>query len=181
MPYPDKCPICRSLLAFPDTSAIAPVRCSVCNTRFKISGRITERIEFDDYYELLEVPSHAAYADIEKACRVKILEYHPDHNPDDPEAAQEKLRRVIEARDILTDRGKRTEYDFIFHARTLRRWKSSGRSVADKNNVPGNEKQKYEGIDHLKDEIEDMKSGKSGNGWSRVLSCLAKLRKKLRW
>ena len=39
-----------------------------------------------DYYKLLDLPRNATEADIKKAYRRLAMKFHPDRNPDDPEA-----------------------------------------------------------------------------------------------
>ena len=68
-----------------------------------------------DYYKLLDVPRNAAEADIKKAYRRLAMKYHPDRNPDDPEA-EHKFKDCKEAYEILCDAKKRAVYDQFGHA-----------------------------------------------------------------
>jgi molecular chaperone DnaJ len=68
-----------------------------------------------DYYKLLEVPRNASEADIKKAYRRLAMKYHPDRNPDDPDA-EHKFKDAKEAYEILTDPQKRAAYDQFGHA-----------------------------------------------------------------
>ena len=68
-----------------------------------------------DYYEVLGVSKEASEDDIKKAYRKLAVRYHPDKNPDDPEAA-EKFREATEAYEILKDDKKRKQYDQFGHA-----------------------------------------------------------------
>jgi molecular chaperone DnaJ len=68
-----------------------------------------------DYYKVLDVPKNAADADIKKAFRRLAMKYHPDRNPDDPEA-ENKFKEAKEACEILTDPQKRAAYDQHGHA-----------------------------------------------------------------
>lgn len=61
-------------------------------------------------YEELEVEKTATPDEIKKAYRKKSKKVHPDHNPDDPEAA-EKFGALTRAYDILMDEDKRKRYD----------------------------------------------------------------------
>lgn len=63
-----------------------------------------------DYYEVLGISKDATEAEIKKAFRQKAMEYHPDRNPDNPEAA-EKFKEATEAYDILSNPEKRSAYD----------------------------------------------------------------------
>lgn len=63
-----------------------------------------------DYYQLLEVSKDASQEDVKRAYRKKALKYHPDRNPDDPEAEQ-KFKEVSEAYEVLSDENKRQMYD----------------------------------------------------------------------
>lgn len=68
-----------------------------------------------DYYEILEVDSDASQDEIKKAYREKAMEYHPDRNPDDPEA-EKKFKQASEAYDVLSDPETRQRYDRYGHA-----------------------------------------------------------------
>jgi len=68
-----------------------------------------------DYYDVLGVDSNASQDEIKKAYRKKAMEYHPDRNPDDPDAEQ-KFKQASEAYDILSDPETRQRYDRYGHA-----------------------------------------------------------------
>lgn len=68
-----------------------------------------------DYYEVLGLEKNASLDEIKKAYRKLALQYHPDRNPGDAEAA-EKFKEVNEANDVLSDQEKRTRYDRYGHA-----------------------------------------------------------------
>jgi DnaJ family protein B protein 4 len=64
-----------------------------------------------DYYKILDIPKNASDKDIKKAYRKLALKWHPDKNPDNKEAAEEKFKDVAEAYSILSDQQKRELYD----------------------------------------------------------------------
>lgn len=68
-----------------------------------------------DYYEVLGVSKSASDDEIKKAYRKLAIQYHPDKNPDNAEAA-EKFREATEAYEILKDETKRKQYDQFGHA-----------------------------------------------------------------
>jgi molecular chaperone DnaJ len=68
-----------------------------------------------DYYKLLDLPKNATEGDITKAYRRLAMKFHPDRNPDDPEA-EHKFKEAKEAYEVLTDPQKRAAYDQFGHA-----------------------------------------------------------------
>ena len=68
-----------------------------------------------DYYEVLGVNSSADNKEIKKAYRRIAMKFHPDRNPDDPEA-EEKFKEATEAYEVLSDSQKRAAYDQYGHA-----------------------------------------------------------------
>src|SRR5271169_987284 len=68
-----------------------------------------------DYYKLLDLPRSATEADIKRAYRRLAMKFHPDRNPDDPEA-EHKFKEAKEAYEVLTDAQKRAVYDQFGHA-----------------------------------------------------------------
>ncbi len=68
-----------------------------------------------DYYEVLGLQKGASETEIKSAYRKLAKKYHPDLNPDNPEA-EAKFKEVNEANDILSDPQKRARYDQFGHA-----------------------------------------------------------------
>ena len=68
-----------------------------------------------DYYEVLGIAKGADNAAIKKAYRNLAMQYHPDRNPGDGEAA-EKMKEINEAYAVLSDGHKRSLYDTYGHA-----------------------------------------------------------------
>jgi molecular chaperone DnaJ len=68
-----------------------------------------------DYYELLGISRSASTDEIKKAYRKLARKYHPDANPDDPNA-EAKFKEMSEAYVVLSDTEKRANYDRFGHA-----------------------------------------------------------------
>ncbi|WP_103029759.1 J domain-containing protein [Salinibacter altiplanensis] len=63
-----------------------------------------------DHYAQLGVQPSASAGEIRAAYRKKARETHPDHNPDDPKAA-ERFQTIKEAYQVLRDPDRRESYD----------------------------------------------------------------------
>jgi molecular chaperone DnaJ len=66
------------------------------------------------YYKVLGVSKDASEADIKKAYRRLAMKFHPDRNPDDPNA-EAQFKEAKEASEILSDAQKRSVYDQFGH------------------------------------------------------------------
>ncbi len=72
-------------------------------------------MEKRDYYEVLGVDKSATADQLKKAYRKLALKYHPDRNPDNPDA-EKKFKEAAEAYDVLSDPEKREKYDRYGHS-----------------------------------------------------------------
>ena len=68
-----------------------------------------------DYYEVLGVARAATDQEIKSAYRKLALQFHPDRNPNNPDA-EEKFKECSEAYAVLADGDKRAVYDRFGHA-----------------------------------------------------------------
>lgn len=67
-----------------------------------------------DYYEILGVDRNADGEEIKRAYRRMAMKYHPDRNPDDPQA-EANFKACAEAYEVLSDPEKRARYDRFGH------------------------------------------------------------------
>ncbi|MEI8034393.1 MAG: molecular chaperone DnaJ [Betaproteobacteria bacterium] len=68
-----------------------------------------------DYYEVLGVSRDASEEELKKSYRKLAMKWHPDRNPDNPQA-EDKFKEAKEAYEVLTDANKRAAYDQYGHA-----------------------------------------------------------------
>ncbi len=62
-----------------------------------------------DYYTILGVSENATAEEIKKTYRKLAFKYHPDRNP----GSEERMKDINEAYAVLSDPGKRREYDSL--------------------------------------------------------------------
>src|SRR5690554_4864439 len=70
-----------------------------------------------DYYDVLGVTRSADQVEIKSAYRKLAIKFHPDKNPNNPEA-EDKFKEAAEAYEILSNSEKRKRYDQFGHAGT---------------------------------------------------------------
>lgn len=72
--------------------------------RIKAKGKV-------DYYKVLGLARSANAREIKKAYHKLAMKWHPDKNPDDREAAEEKFKKIAKAYEVLGDKDVRRRYD----------------------------------------------------------------------
>ena len=84
-------------------------------------------MEFKNYYELLEIAPTAPADEVKKAFRLQIARYHPDKvqhlGKEFQNMAAHRAAELTEAYRILSDEGRRAEYNIVFA-------EASGRTTA---------------------------------------------------
>ena len=70
-------------------------------------------MNYKDYYAVLGIQKGAAEKDIKSAYRKLARKWHPDANPDNTKAAEEKFKEISEAYEVLGDPEKRKKYDAL--------------------------------------------------------------------
>jgi curved DNA-binding protein len=67
-------------------------------------------MNFVDYYKILGLDKSASPADVKNAYRKLARKYHPDLNPNNPDA-KNNFQQINEANEVLSDPEKRKKYD----------------------------------------------------------------------
>ncbi len=67
-----------------------------------------------NYYEILGIDRSASDKEIKQAYRTMAVIYHPDKNPGD-DYAEEKFKEINEAYQILSNTGKKSQFDLILN------------------------------------------------------------------
>src|SRR5688572_1390435 len=66
----------------------------------------------ENYYNILEVSRDASEDEIKKSYRKLALKYHPDKNPVGDKFAESKFKEIVDAYRVLSDKNRRTIYDY---------------------------------------------------------------------
>lgn len=83
----------------------------VCREKVKTEDEcIQTGWRMKDYYQILGVTAECGDDEIRRSYRKLAMQYHPDRNPDSPEA-EEKFKEIAEAYGVLTDPVKKQQYD----------------------------------------------------------------------
>ena len=70
-----------------------------------------QKIQSDDYYEILGVKKTDTEDDIMKTFKKLAKKWHPDKNTNQTDIATYNMTKILEAKDVLTDPEKRQIYD----------------------------------------------------------------------
>lgn len=87
-------------------------------------------MDYKDYYKILGVDKNATEKEIKAAYRKLARKYHPDVNPNDPQA-ETKFKEINEANEVLSDPEKRSKYDQL--GADWQRWQQTGGRPSDFN------------------------------------------------
>ena len=77
------------------------------------SGHLFLRAVMLDLYALLEIDTTSNATSVEKAFRTKASKWHPDKNPNNPEA-KEMFEKLSDAKNVLIDPFLRAKYDMYW-------------------------------------------------------------------
>ena len=89
----------------------------------------------EDYYETLGVSRTADASEIKRAYRKLAKQYHPDANPDNPQA-EAHFKEINEAYEVLNDPKKRAQYDRFGHNAFQQYGGQGGFTNVDVNDIP---------------------------------------------
>ena len=99
-----------------------------------------------NYYEILEVSPNASQVEIKKQYRFLVQAWHPDKfgSPESKAKAEERLKQINEAYDVLRDSTKREEYDLQRQSSHFQKNSQNNRNEARQREQAESEKRKQE-------------------------------------
>ena len=89
-----------------------------------------------NFYEILNISKTANPEEIKKAFRIKAQQYHPDKNPNNPEA-ERKFKEINSAYEILSNKQKKEEYDKKDENKYIKVWQDTKAKVRYMKEVEG--------------------------------------------
>ena len=90
---------------------------------------------FKNYYEILEVSRNASIEVIEKAYITLAKKYHPDANNYDSDYANDKMKEINEAYDVLKNTEKRNEYNRAYDEMLYRNLNDQNKETESRTNI----------------------------------------------
>ncbi len=87
---------------------------------------------YKNYYDILGIAKDAPEKDIKSAYRRLAKKWHPDANPDNQKAAEDKFKDIQEAHEVLSDPEKRRKYDVLGND-----WQQASRSAEQQRTYRG--------------------------------------------
>ena len=110
----------------------------------------------ENYYDILEINKNASPEIIEKAYKTLVKKYHPDLQENDLKIKyEEKIKKINEAYEVLSDSEKRKNYDFIL--------KNDEISIDDYNNLYNENINLKNEINYLKSNLNNYKKNYNNN------------------
>lgn len=110
----------------------------------------------ENYYEILEVNKNASPEIIEKAYKTLVKKYHPDLQEDNMKKIyEEKIKKINEAYDILSNSEKRKNYDLNLNNTII--------SSDDYNNLINENINLKKEINYLKNNLNDIQKNINNN------------------
>ena len=89
-----------------------------------------------NYYEILEVSEKASAEVIEKAYKALVKKYHPDLQPNENKhEAENKIKVINEAYEILSDTAKKESYDKKLNASRINQQQSYNQNINSQANT----------------------------------------------
>jgi len=129
-------------------------------------------LKYKDYYDVLGVAKSGAEKDIKSAYRKLAKKWHPDSNPTNKAAAEERFKEISEAYEVLGDSEKRMKYDALGSnwEQAARQAEAQQRYRAAQNNASANSGDPFAGAgtdgaaSGFSDFFESFFSGAAGGG-----------------
>ena len=113
----------------------------------------------ENYYDILQVNKNASKEIIEKAYKTLVKKYHPDLQKENNKIEyEEKIKKINEAYEVLSDSEKRKNYDLIL--------KKNEVSITDYNNLYQENLKLKNNLNILKQKLIDLNNNSIHNNFN---------------